>query len=180
MEAQRDTPVIHRPAGLVREQPRELRRMDIGLVIYDAGLVGTMLMLGVAYVASIFGLRTFDIAAIVASVMEGRAVAAGESSWWVSLLVLFLIGTYALPTLYALTFYQLKPVFTWKLGALFGFLLWAVTAAVLLAYVSLGVIFTALLSFLAYGIAFGVVTSPHGDRTRDFNEHYTRPAKTHA
>lgn len=135
--------------------------LPTGLVIYDAGLAGTIVMTLVIYFASLAGLSSFDLGAILASMIEGRPVPSGSGGWWLAMLVHLLMGTYAIPTLYALTFYQFVPRFDWKLGALYGFCLWVMTAAVLVGASSAGSLFTALLGFLSYGIIFGVVSAPH-------------------
>ncbi|MEQ1878286.1 MAG: hypothetical protein ABL958_16710 [Bdellovibrionia bacterium] len=67
-------------------------RSDSSLVIYDAGLAGTILMSLVVYLTPLVGLRAFDMAGLMASIIEGRPVAAGAGGWWLSFLVIFLYG----------------------------------------------------------------------------------------
>ncbi|HEX4925976.1 MAG TPA: DUF6789 family protein [Bdellovibrionales bacterium] len=139
-------------------------RVDLSYKIYEAGFVATLVMTFVAYAPSILGMAGYDIAASMATAFENRPVIAGEGMWWVALVVHLLIGTYALPTLYHLTIYQLRPAYSWRMGLVWGVVLWAFEALMLSLLnfeTSLGVAF---LSWLTYGFVFGYVAEPHANR----------------
>lgn len=158
--ARTQTPSSQDARGLRQRESR----VDLSYKIYEAGFVATLIMTFVAYAPSMLGMEGYDIASSMATAFANRPVVAGEGMWWVALIVHLLIGTYAIPTLYHLTVYQLRPAYSWRMGLVWGvvlFLVEIVLLSLLNFSTSIGVAF---LSWVTYGFVFGYIAEPHGNR----------------
>lgn len=90
-----------------------------------AGLVATVLMTMLIYLAPQMGMPKMDIAAMLGTPMNGGMMPAVLSApWLLGMTMHFVLGTMVFPLVYAYFVYRLLPGKPWIKGILWGVVLW--------------------------------------------------------
>ncbi len=94
-----------------------------------AGLLATLAMTFLMYLAPTMGMPKMDIAAMLGSML---------GSWWMGMLAHFVNGTIVFPLVYAYLLYAVLPGWPWLKGTLLGLILWFVAQVVVMPMMGMG------------------------------------------
>ena len=141
-----------------------------------AGLLATMAMTMLIYMAPYMGMPNMDIAGMLGSMMnDGQPPAVLSGPWVMGMMMHFLLGTLLFPLIYAYVVYGLLPGKPWARGLLWGLGLWAVMQVMPLPMMGKGFfasktpqpllfVMGTLMGHVVYGSVFGALAVRQASR----------------
>ncbi len=142
-----------------------------------AGLVATIVMTMLIYMAPHMGMPKMDIAGMLGSMVNGgQAPAMMSGPWLIGLMMHFVLGTLVFPLLYAYFVYGLLPGKPWAKGLIWGVALWAAMLVMVMPMMGKGFfasktpepllfVLGVLMGHLLYGAVFGALAGQQAQRS---------------
>ena len=141
-----------------------------------AGLIATIAMTMLIYMAPHMGMPTMDIAALLGTPMNGGVMPAVLSGpWLMGMMMHFVLGTLLFPLVYAYFVYGLLPGKPWLKGLIWGVALWMVMQVMPLPMMGKGFfasktpepllfVMGTLMGHLLYGAVLGALAGQQAQR----------------
>lgn len=150
------------------------------------GLIATILVTALMYIAGGLGIRVWNVPAIVGGALSFNArIHPGDAMWVWGLAFYLACNIFAFPACYAYWVYDVLPGPTWMRGLLFGAFLWFILEMLLMPLIGEGVfdlrgpapafeIISQLILWLLYGAVLGAIAGPQ--ELWQQRPHQVRPA----
>jgi uncharacterized membrane protein YagU involved in acid resistance len=103
-----------------------------------SGLVATLVMTLIMYVAPLMGMPKMDVAAMLGSTMSRTTPEPMSGLWFVGMVLHFVNGSVIFPLIFASALYARLPGRPWLRGTIWGLVLWVLSQAMVMPMMGAG------------------------------------------